>query len=282
MSRIRAFVRHHALAAYFGLTFVISWGGVLILGAPLGMPATQAVFEANWPLVFLPYLLGPVTAGLVLTGVVDGRAGFSTLGRRLVSWKHHPGWYAFVVLLAPLAILLLLVPASVIWPEFAPALFRSSDTGSLIVMGLGIVLAGGGLLEEPGWTGFALPRLRQHYSALRAGLLLGFIWGIWHLLPTFWGSGDAEGVFSPMLFLPPLAFYLGVLPVYRLLMVQVHEHTHSLLLVVLMHASLTACSLFILAPEATGMPLLGYYLVLTAVLWVVYGVMQRMPGADRA
>ena len=39
----------------------------------------------------------------------------------------------------------------------------------------------GGLTEEPGWRGFALPKLQKKYSPLICGLIIGIIWASWHL-----------------------------------------------------------------------------------------------------
>jgi membrane protease YdiL (CAAX protease family) len=157
-------------------------------------------------------------------------------------------------------------------PIFLPGILTAADRVSLILSGIVVGLIFGGLLEELGWTGFAVPGLRRRYSAFTTGLLVGLLWGVWHFLPTFWGSGDSSGVLSPSLLLPPCVFYVGVLPAYRVLMVWVYDRTGSLLVVMLMHASLTASTLFILAPQATGVALVTYYLVLAAVLWVVVAV----------
>jgi membrane protease YdiL (CAAX protease family) len=124
-------------------------------------------------------------------------------------------------------------------------------------------------MEELGWTGFATPELRRRYSILATGLIVGILWAIWHFLPTYWGSGDASGALSLTLLLPPCLFYAGVLPAYRVLMVWVYDHTGSLFVAMLMHASLTASTLFILAPAAQGVPLMIYYVVFTAVIWAV-------------
>jgi membrane protease YdiL (CAAX protease family) len=48
-----------------------------------------------------------------------------------------------------------------------------------------------GLAEEPGWRDFALPHLQPRFGALRGTLILGPLWGAWHL-PLFlteWGGG---------------------------------------------------------------------------------------------
>jgi hypothetical protein len=72
-----------------------------------------------------------------------------------------------------------------------------------------------------------------------------------------------------MLFLPQLLFYVAVLPPYRMLMVWVYDKTESLLISMLMHASLTGSILFIFMPlSISGTPLLIWYLVLAIAFWV--------------
>jgi len=41
-------------------------------------------------------------------------------------------------------------------------------------------LLGGPLGEEPGWRGYALPRLQSRFSPLASSLILGFLWANWH------------------------------------------------------------------------------------------------------
>lgn len=269
MTNIKTLIKKHPVLTYYALTFAISWGGVLILGAPYGMPTTSELFEKHWTIVFLPYFLGPSMANLLLTGLVHGKGGYRELLSRLLKWRVGAGWYAVALLTAPLLVTPLLLILSLISPVFLPDIVTTADMVGLIVLGLGVGLIEGGFMEELGWTGFATPELMRHYSVVTTGVIVGILHTVWHFLPTFWGSGDASGEFDLLLFLPPCLFYVGVLPAYRVLMVRVYDHTGSLLVSMLMHASLTATTLFILSPAARGVSLMIYYLLLTIAAWIV-------------
>ena len=275
---ISDFIKLHPVPTYFALTFAISWGGVLILGAPNGMPTTSEQFEKLWPIVFLPYFLGPSVAGILLTGLVYGRAGLRGLLSRLLRWRVGARWYAVALLTAPLLVTPTLFVLSLTSPVFLPGILTTADRVSLTMSGIVIGLFFGGFLEELGWTGFAVPGLRRRYGVFTTGLIVGLLWGVWHFLPTFWGSGDSSGALSLSLLLPPLLFYVGVLPAYRVLMVCVYDRTGSLFVSMLMHASLTANTLFILSPSARGILLMTYYLVLAAALWFVVAAVAVAKG----
>jgi membrane protease YdiL (CAAX protease family) len=152
--------------------------------------------------------------------------------------------------------------------EFLPTILTTSDLASLLLIGIvaGLMV---GILEELGWTGFAIPRMRLRYGVLSTGLIVGLLWGAWHFPPFFWGSGTTSGVVPVALFLPALLFTW--LPAFRVLMVWVYDRTESLLVAMLMHASLVASNA-ILAPLATGMSQVTYNLMWAAVLWAIVGV----------
>jgi membrane protease YdiL (CAAX protease family) len=129
----------------------------------------------------------------------------------------------------------------------------------------------GGFVEELGWTGFAIPRLRLRYGVLATGLIVGVLWGAWHLLQMWWVGGTSSGALPLALFLP-LFFFSAVaqLTAYRVLMVWVYDRTASLLVAMLMHASYIASTLFILSPmPIAGVPFLTYAWVFAAALWLV-------------
>jgi membrane protease YdiL (CAAX protease family) len=49
------------------------------------------------------------------------------------------------------------------------------------------------LSEEPGWRGFALPRLQAKFSPLVSSLILGVLWAVWHA-PGRFGGVEAKSV----------------------------------------------------------------------------------------
>lgn len=270
MLAIKTFMKKYSTLTYFALTFIISTGGIFIIVIQDGLPINM--FTS--PMLPLALFVGPSIAGITMTGIVSGRSGFRELISRLLRWRVGIRWYAVALLTTPLLATPILLTLSLFSPEFLPAIVTTEDKVSLLLMG---AMAGliGGCLEELGWTGFAIPRLRLRYDALSTALILGGMWAAWHVPVTFWSTVDPSGALSMPLFVPPLFFYLAVLPAYRVLMVWVYDRTESLLVAMLMHTSLAACTFVILLPPATGVSLTIYYLLLATVLWIVVAVVQR-------
>jgi hypothetical protein len=203
-----------------------------------------------------------------LTGLLHGKAGFRELVSRLFKWRVAARWYAAALLAGPLLVAAVLFALLLVSPVFLPGIVTTDDRVALLLFGLAWGLVGGGLLEELGWTGFAVPRLRLRYGAVATGLIVGLLWGAWHFLIAFWASRALAGEQSLAIFVAGfLAFYVVALPAYRVLMVWVYDRTASLLVAMLMHAFLSASTL-ILQPQTTAGHL-TWNLVLAAALWIV-------------
>jgi membrane protease YdiL (CAAX protease family) len=253
---------------YYALVFAISWGGILILAAPGGIPAAPEQVERLFLFMLLALFAGPSVAGLLMNYLVGGRPGLRELLSRLLRWRVNVRWYAVALLTGPLLLMAILLGLSIFSPAFLPGIVTTEDKLTLLLFGIAWGLVGGGFLEELGWTGFAVPRLRRQYGALTTALIVGLLWGVWHFLIAYWAGGSlAARQWVPYL-LGILFFYLGALPAYRVLMVWVYDQTESLLVAMLMHASLSASTL-ILQPVATGMPFMTWNFVLAAALWLV-------------
>jgi len=282
MKTIRAFIKRHPVLSYYAMVFAISWGGILLVVGlgPGGIPATKEQVGALMPFMLLALFAGPSVAGLVMTGLLYGREGFRNLLTRMRRWRGGARWYAVALLTAPLLVTATLLALSISSPEFLPSIFTSDDKVRLLLFGIGWGLVGGGLLEELGWTGFAVPTLlRRRHGVLATGLFVGVLWGLWHFLLTFWASGTSSGALSLAGFLPAVLFYVGSLPAYRVLMVWVYERTgESMLVAMLMHASFSA-SMLIQQPLGLALvPGLAWNLVLAAALWVVVGAVAVAQG----
>lgn len=266
MTTIHAFIKRHPAPLYFVLTFAISWGGVLLVLGPGNFPGTPEQLEALIGFVVLAILAGPSVAGVLLAVLVDGKAGLRELRSRLFKWRVSVRWYAVALLTAPLVVTATLLALSLVSPVFLPEIFTASDKTPLLLSGIAAGIAGG-FLEELGWTGFAVPRLRLRYGILATGLLVGIVWGAWHLPTSFWGSSESAGTVPLAIYLPVALF--SFLPPYRVLMVWVYDRTGSLLVTMLMHASLVPSIFFVLQPPATGWAFVIYHLAVAAVLWGV-------------
>jgi membrane protease YdiL (CAAX protease family) len=263
MVTLKAVITKHPVATYFALTFAISWGGFVAVVGPGGFPGSGSQFDALLPFVASAMLAGPAVAGVLLTSLVSGTAGLRDLGSRMLRWQVGARWYAAALLPAPLLAAAVLFALSLRSP-----IFTADSSAAILLAGLSAGMTT--VFEELGWTGFALPRLRRRYGVFSTGLILGVVWGAWHLLQGLWIGGTYAGSL-PLAVFVPLSFIVGTaqLTAYRVLMVWVYDRTQSLLVATLMHASLTASTIFIFTPVATGVSVLIYSATLAAALWIV-------------
>ena len=276
MASINSFIIRHPVLTYFVLGFVISWGGVLlIIGGPGSIPGSREQVDQLVPFAMLAWLAGPGLAGVFLTVFVDGRAGLAALRSRMFRWRVGAAWYAVALLTAPLLYMMVLLTLALYSPDFLPGILTTSEKTSLLLFGIAWGLIGGGFLEELGWTGFAVPKLRSRYGVFVTALIVGVLWGALHLIVIFWMADGTFGSLSLALFLPVRAVDLlvGGLVAYRVLMTWVYEHTNdSLLLAMLMHASLTATMIITGPVGLSGVPFLAHCVVLSVATWLIVGV----------
>ena len=277
---IKAFIKRYPMSIYYTLVFTISWGAILTTIAFTGMPTTKEKMEAVLPVTILATLLGPSISGLLMIGLVDGKAGFRELKTRLFKWRVGTRWYAIALILAPVIILAVLMALSIFSHNYLPGIFTKDDKIALLMMGLlsGIFV---GICEELGWTGFVTPRLRKQYSVLTTGLIIGVLWGIWHILPmAILPSVAYSAPLSPSIYITirTVSLVLGSLVAFRMLMVWVYDRTQSLLVLILMHMGLTAANI-IYEPEALGgISNFIYDLVGAAAMWILVAVVALLIG----
>src|SRR4029453_10724297 len=152
-------LRRHPLIGYFGLAYGFTWIYVLLLLIRPGLP-------------FIPAIIAPTAAALIMTAVTGGRAGIGQLLRYLVRWRVGISWYLFVLVGIPLVYLLGAIVVAGGRLADAPRSLLLRLAQSYPIGFAFTFFTGGPLFEEPGWRGFALPRLQQRYRAPVGSLIL--------------------------------------------------------------------------------------------------------------
>jgi membrane protease YdiL (CAAX protease family) len=266
----------HPGTCYFALAFAISWGGILAVIRGGAIPAPPDEANRLFALVYFAMLAGPSVAGLAMTWTIGGFMGLRQYRARLLRWRVAPSWYAVALLTAPLALALTALVLSQFSSDFVPAILgagsidpagpiAAGNVQTLLLVAVAVGL-GAGFFEELGWTGFAVPTLLNRLGVVSTGLVVGVAWGGWHFLAIWWGSARSFGSVPVPLFLFVALFTF--LPPYRLLMVRLYARTGSLLVNILMHASLTS-SMIILGPPVMGAESVIYNLAFATTLWVI-------------
>ncbi|WP_440009547.1 CPBP family intramembrane glutamic endopeptidase [Halomicrococcus sp. SG-WS-1] len=168
---LRGLARRHQTTAFFLVTLLVSWGCWALTYVALPSDELTQVH-------FVPGAFGPMIAAALVTWASGG--DLRAWAAQIVDWRVSPRWY-LVALGLPIVLMVGGVTAGV-------ALAGASLDASVLTrrlpqypVGLLFVLLVGGGQEEPGWRGFALPRLQETYSSLTASLIVGGVWAVWHL-----------------------------------------------------------------------------------------------------
>jgi membrane protease YdiL (CAAX protease family) len=264
----------YPIVSYFILSFAIAWSVWIPVGILVAEPSVAVVLPGAW---------APTIAAVMLTAATEGRSGVRKLLSGLLKWRAGIRWYLFAILsctaVAFFAIgIHVLLGGSAPTVEAVAARFglpaerASSLFAMLPIIYVVTIFTGGPIAEELGWRGYAQARLQLKVGAAPAGVVIGFIWSLWHL-PLFFFLPEATGD-VPILYYVPLVTAWGVL--FGWLYVRTYG---SVLLCVLFHAGVNFVLGALGLVAVTGSTrLLAIFVVLwssTAVL-----VFLRMKRAD--
>lgn len=185
-------IRRYPTVAFFTLTYVIAW---LFWGLDIALGgAAQGLITIG--------LFGPFIAALVVIGVTEGRGSVRTFLGRLRRWRASGRLYA-LALIGPFVLAFAATLLDALTGGDAPSVARQVPAdvpqGTIVVI-LPLIfvfglLFGGPLGEEPGWRGFALPRLLTGLGTWTTSALLGLLWGLWQL-PLFLIPGTTQAALS--------------------------------------------------------------------------------------
>lgn len=232
MNSDRNILARYPLAFFFIFAYAGSW---LVMLPYLRFGYDVGLLPFSWPIPFVlsaaiaPFA-GPFLAAFIMTGVTEGGEGIRCLLKRIVQWRVGFSWYLFAIIGIPIITILgaIVLPgalASFQMPWHSLLTYPFSFFITLVI--------GGPLGEEPGWRGFALPRLQRVQGPLVGSLVLGILWAFWHL-PYFWmpeWGTPKDGI------LDIVYFVLAALALTFIYTWVFNKTESSLLIVILMHAT---------------------------------------------
>jgi membrane protease YdiL (CAAX protease family) len=191
------------LITFFAIAYAIAWSIFLLLGwiaKQSGASDTGSFLRQAESLQFaglnlivpgwLVYLLTRLQdwafsiAGLIMIAYTAGRSGLRELGSRLLRWRFNWKWYALALLPLGLYAIATLVALSGSEGGFSAEISATTLRKILFSAEAGLFVSlflRGAFGEELGLRGFALPRMQQTMTPFRASVIIGALWGLWHL-----------------------------------------------------------------------------------------------------
>ncbi len=214
-----------SLLPFLAITFGLAWGILaLFIGLPDQMTALFGQLTGNHPLFFLA-VYAPAVAAFIIVGTRTGASGLRRYLARATLWRCSRRWYAFLLLGLPA---IFYGGAALSGTLFTDPLPITSLRALAVALLLSVIK---GPVEEFGWRGFALPLLQRRLAPAWSAVILGLVWGLWHL-PAFLLSGTQQSAWS---FTPFLAGTVAISVIATSLFNRSHG---SILLAALLHFQL--------------------------------------------
>lgn len=190
------------LAVTLGLSLFVFWGPIALAQ----VPTVSLVADTRGPLwAIILFVFGgfmPSIVAIVMSAISGGAGAVRDLLRRVVQFRLGRRWYVGAIVAIVAGALGQVVLALITTSDYdaRPIVGQLGSAIPLIVLGP--------LSEELGWRGFVQGRLQSRYSALGASLIVGVVWGMWHL-PLFYIVGSSQSVLG----LPFGGFLVGTVSI---------------------------------------------------------------------
>ena len=147
------------------------------------------------PLLVVISAVTALLPAFILSSVFSRIPGVKAHLATYVRPKGAAGYYLLALVLFPAIWLLGILASRALGMEIPDSDFPTVDVRFVGVALLFFLMnfIHGGLSEEPGWRGFALPRLQARFSPLVSSLILGILWAVWHA-PARFGGIEAKSL----------------------------------------------------------------------------------------
>lgn len=246
------------LVWFYILAFIISWLGwsPAVMGSHGIAPFDHPYFQI---LLIFP-AVAPALAAVIVTQATYGKMAVRDLFRALIQWRVGWVWY----LVAVLGPVVLLLAGQGLTKFLGFSATQPESQGELIPLAISAFVMSlfSNPWEEVGWRGFALPHLQKRYTALVSTLIVGVLWGLWHLPLFFWAG-------NPMAEYPFLPWFISTVAVAFIYTWMYNNTKGSLLLVALFHIMLNTFGVVIGGVSVISLAIL--YVLIALILVVTFG-----------
>lgn len=230
--KVKCWMQDHPLFAFFFLAYLISW----ILSIPFIL-SEWGILPEGIRYTFAIKSFGPFLAAWIMARILPGKDGAQSFWRQFRQGKAGWLWYVLILFGFPV----LIVSGIAIQPGMLAGFdgIPPQLPVTYLVSFLSVAIGGGPLGEEPGWRGFALPRLQQRRGPLWGTVLLSVLWAGWHLpdfLTSAQGGGPGTGLSD---FVVNFPIFLLLITALTILLTWLFNHTGgSVVFAILAHASI--------------------------------------------
>jgi uncharacterized protein len=262
MQTVKYQIPSRSLVPFLLITFGIAWSILgLYICLPEEMTGIFGEISGDHPLFFLS-VYAPAIAAFTIILYKTGIKGFKGFLSRLLIWRTSLSWYLFLFLGIPV----IFFAGSFIKGNLFTDPFPFSSFSAIMFATFFAIVKGP--VEEFGWRGLALPLLQRKLTPIWAGLILGIIWGIWHL-PAFLMSGTQQSEWS---FAP---FFIGCVAL-SIIITPLFNRSHgSILLTAFFHFMLMNP----IFPDAQPYDTYIIIVIAAVVLWINRKTMLTKEGA---
>ena len=208
----------------YAWTWLCWWSAYAVASGRISLPISRDTLATLGQ-------FGPFAAAVIVTTIIGGRRGLAEFFRSFTRWRARPVWVLLSLLMMPALMLAAIYTHGAATGSLSSLQFR--DTWSTLPAHfIYTLLLAGPLGEEPGWRGFALPRMQARFGPIAASLSLGLLWAFWHV-PLWWLNP------APM----PFLTYVPTVVCAAIFFTWLFNHTGgSVLYSLLFHASISTAS----------------------------------------
>lgn len=271
-------IRNNKLTTFVALTFACSWTCWLLIFNDLKPSLFE--FDKKTLMLFLLGAYAPSIVALLLTFYLEGKAGVKNLLKRLVMWRVGFFWTLLALVIGPIIYAL-----AVVLYAGSGGFLGAVNVGLLpwipVVFLFSVLL--GPLAEELGWRGFVLPCLDAKNKFISSSVIIGLIWGAWHI-PLFWAVIGTSVSGFPVSIQSVGLFFLAAIGTSFFYVWMFNKTMGSVFIAVLIHLSWNGSGNItsMLFPDMNAEQKLALFNYPVAIVWVILLISAGIYGFKRA